>query len=230
MNLDDPNERDLLAGEYALGVLSRDDEAEFERRLDRDAALQKALLGWEDRLLPLATLAPAVEPPRELWARIERSVKPPAPAPARAPAASRWWDSVGPWRFATAAALALLLAVVLLPPRDAPSYVAVLAAADNSAGWLVQVDAREGVRLVPLVDTPVPAGKALQFWTLIDPAKGPVSLGLVPRDRATKVGADRLPGIQRGQLFELTLEPEGGSPYSRPSGPILFKGRLTPSA
>jgi anti-sigma-K factor RskA len=26
-------------------------------------------------------------------------------------------------------------------------------------------------------------------------------------------------------LFELTLEPEGGSPYNRPSGPVLYIGR-----
>jgi anti-sigma-K factor RskA len=28
----------------------------------------------------------------------------------------------------------------------------------------------------------------------------------------------------QNQLFEITLEPEGGSPNGRPTGPILFKG------
>jgi anti-sigma-K factor RskA len=29
------------------------------------------------------------------------------------------------------------------------------------------------------------------------------------------------------QLFEITLEPAGGSPTGRPTGPILFKGNTT---
>ncbi|TNF12092.1 MAG: anti-sigma factor, partial [Pseudomonadales bacterium] len=31
--------------------------------------------------------------------------------------------------------------------------------------------------------------------------------------------------VQAGQLFELTLEPAGGSPYNRPSGPVQYIGR-----
>jgi len=34
-----------------------------------------------------------------------------------------------------------------------------------------------------------------------------------------------LPGLADRTLFELTLEPEGGSPYNKPSGPILFVGK-----
>ena len=35
----------------------------------------------------------------------------------------------------------------------------------------------------------------------------------------------RLPTLEAQQLFELTLEPEGGSPLDRPTGPVLFLGR-----
>jgi len=38
----------------------------------------------------------------------------------------------------------------------------------------------------------------------------------------------RLPAVQGRQLFEITLEPAGGSPYDRPSGPILYLGRTVP--
>ena len=37
---------------------------------------------------------------------------------------------------------------------------------------------------------------------------------------------DKLPARPgAADLFEITLEPEGGSPYDRPSGPILYIGR-----
>jgi anti-sigma-K factor RskA len=35
---------------------------------------------------------------------------------------------------------------------------------------------------------------------------------------------EALPDTVADQLFEITLEPEGGSPIGRPTGPILFKG------
>jgi anti-sigma-K factor RskA len=33
-----------------------------------------------------------------------------------------------------------------------------------------------------------------------------------------------LPSPATNQFFEITLEPAGGSPTGRPTGPILFKG------
>ena len=66
---------------------------------------------------------------------------------------------------------------------------------------------------------------ALQFWTKPGGASGPTSLGLVPGDRATVTPGSRLPGLGSNQLFEITLEPEAGSPIGRPTGPILAVGR-----
>ena len=51
------------------------------------------------------------------------------------------------------------------------------------------------------------------------------SLGLVKPGEAIEVPVDQLPPLQPNQLFELTLEPEGGSPIGRPTGPIQFIGR-----
>jgi anti-sigma-K factor RskA len=36
----------------------------------------------------------------------------------------------------------------------------------------------------------------------------------------TQIGA-----VEAGQLFELTLEPIGGSPLEKPTGPVLYIGR-----
>jgi len=52
-----------------------------------------------------------------------------------------------------------------------------------------------------------------------------VSLGLVSPGKNATYTLDNLPPMQPNQLFEITLEPEAGSPIDRPTGPILYIGR-----
>ncbi|WP_204309402.1 anti-sigma factor domain-containing protein, partial [Enterobacter cloacae] len=70
-------------------------------------------------------------------------------------------------------------------------------------------------------------GRALQLWTLWDQARGPVSLGVLPPGGSVRLPPERLGTIGSGQLFEITLEPEAGSPTGRPTGRILFIGRAS---
>ena len=69
------------------------------------------------------------------------------------------------------------------------------------------------------------ADRSVQFWTLENNAEGPRSLGLVEPGRSLVIPAEQVGGVESGQLFELTLEPPGGSPEPRPTGPVLFIGR-----
>ena len=86
--------------------------------------------------------------------------------------------------------------------------------------------AGDKVRLVPVgAIEAVPPGKALQFWTKAEGAAGPTSLGLIRPGEVTELPAARLPAVGERTLFELTLEPEAGSPIDRPTGPVLFIGR-----
>jgi anti-sigma-K factor RskA len=71
----------------------------------------------------------------------------------------------------------------------------------------------------------VPAGRALQFWTKPQNASGPTSLGLVRAGETVVLPVSRLPAVEAHTLFEITLEPETGSPIGRPTGPILYVGR-----
>jgi anti-sigma-K factor RskA len=84
---------------------------------------------------------------------------------------------------------------------------------------------RQSLKLIPLGSGEVPPAKAFQFWTKADKWKGPVSLGLVQPGRTLDVRLDKLPPLENNQLFEITLEPENGSPIDRPTGPILYIGR-----
>ena len=245
MNLDDPQDRDVAAGEYVLGTLDAAERAQFGSHLAADPALQAAVYAWQDRLLPLAgRIAPAEATGVPGWPAIEARLGVRAdPATAAAPqvaaphataaANDPLWQRLRRWQIGGALALAasVVLATLLVlrapPGADRERYLAVLQApGDNAAGWLVEVTAGDRIRLVPIGrSAPVPAGRAMQFWTKAQGAAGPTSLGLVTPGQVTELPITRLPAVEAQQLFELTLEPEAGSPIGRPTGPILYVGR-----
>lgn len=228
----DPAERAAIAAEYVIGSLPAPEKAEFERALTRDFALQKDVYYWQDKLLPMTRMLAPIEPSHQVWARIDRETLRAGPR-AGAAKTPRWWNELAFWRFgAIAASLAvavltlILIAPGLTPAPQAIRYVAVLQSPDKQdAGWMVEASAGGKLRLTPLGTTTVAPDKVLQFWTKAQGASGPTSLGLVPPDRVTEIDVSRLPTLEREQLFELTLEPEGGSTIGRPTGPIQYLGR-----
>jgi anti-sigma-K factor RskA len=129
MNYADPELRDRLAAEYALGAMSGLDRSRFERLLSDDRDLRELVEHWELRLNLLGESAPAVEPPAHVWDEISRRITP-AVAPVREGRLDRLWDSLGFWRAATglaaATAAALVVYVAFLNPRVAPEQIAAL--------------------------------------------------------------------------------------------------------
>ena len=131
-----------------------------------------------------------------------------------------------------AVAASLLLAVQLAmrgpstPAIEAERFLAVLQSpTEKATGWLVEAPAGESVRLVPVGDpVPLPPGKSLQFWTKPNGAKGPISLGPVKPGQEAVVPLAQLPSLGKKQLFEVTLESEGGSTIGKPTGPALYVG------
>lgn len=222
----------MLAGEYVLGTLDAAQRRAIASRLSHDPALQARVQAWEARLFPLVTLVAPQPPSPSLWLRIAASVS--ATAKPVQKTAARWWhwNSLVLWRGLAGASFsaAVVLSALLLHPATLPTpkerYFVVLAAPQNQTpGWLVQAYDAGQLRLVPLGSMPVPAEKSLQFWTKADDWSAPVSLGLVSPGEVIEVPVHQLPPLQANQLFELTLEPAGGSPSGRPTGPIQFIGR-----
>jgi anti-sigma-K factor RskA len=129
MNYADPELRDRLAAEYAIGALSGLERRRFERLLSTDRDLRDLVEHWELRLNLLTESAPAVEPRPQVWDEIARRI-----APAAAPAPESWldrlWDSLGFWRGASllagTAAAALVAYVALQPPDVRREQIAAL--------------------------------------------------------------------------------------------------------
>jgi anti-sigma-K factor RskA len=223
----DPAERDALAAEYVLGTLEAREAAEVAHALPADPALAEDVARWEAHLAPLAVLAAPEAPPPDLWARIEARLDPVATAPTVAP----WWRRLAdPWRLGAIGATAVaagLAGVLLLRPAPAPQYMTVLLTNQEQPAWLVQAD-REGIRLASLNTRPPPEGRVLELWALPQGATAPTSLGLIPADGRITVRPTTITPSP-GMLIEITLEPPGGSPIGRPTGPIQFIGRLAPA-
>lgn len=226
---------DLIAaaGEYVAGLMSPDEVETFERRIAADAEARRAVADWREKLLELDETAAPVAPSESLWPRIEAAVGKALPATnGRQGWLQRIWADVPALRLATlagAAAALLLAAVLVIRPFGAapqPVVVAVLNAPNTSeAGAIVEAFADGRIRVVPLRAIPVPEGRVLQVWTLWDRQVGPRSVGLMPVARQSDYRTSGMPRPIDQQLYEITLEPAGGSPTGRPTGPILYVGR-----
>jgi anti-sigma-K factor RskA len=131
MNYADPELRDRLAAEYALGTLRGPARRRFEQLLSDNADLRDLVQDWELRVNLLAESAPGVAPPPHVWDGIAQRIGPAsAPAPLRESRHTWLWDSLGFWRgaaaLASAAAAALVFYVALQPPGVAPAQIAAL--------------------------------------------------------------------------------------------------------
>jgi anti-sigma-K factor RskA len=231
-----PEERDALAGEYVLGTLEAAAAAEVERALAAgDAELREAVERWEARLAPLTALAPEETPPPGLWQRIEAALPPRpdavAPSPRQAPEprrASRWWADPWRWFALGSSAVAAGLAGLLLtrPPAEAPLMTVLLTSRDQPA-WLVEAEPGGALRLAAVNRQPVPSDRVMQLWALPQGATAPTSLGLISPEAGQYSVSTTAVRPEPGMLIEISLEPPGGSPTGRPTGPVLFIGRLS---
>lgn len=228
----DPAERRALIGEYVLGLLEQEQAAEIAELIERDPQAAAMALEWEQHFLELSDRLEPCAPSPGLWPRIQQTLN----LDRQASAWQQWWSNLNAWRL-TSAALALALITALLPmpwQADTPSaiYTAVLQPPGEAAapGWVVHIDASGALLLEPLREDQVAADRSVQFWTLVDPKDGPRSLGLVEPGERLTLTAEQIGAVRAGQLFELTLEPAGGSPLNRPTGEVLYIGRAVTAA
>ncbi len=238
---------DLAADLYVLSLLDEADRAEAERRMAREPGFAERVAAAARRFAALDDTASPVPLPPGAWERLEGRLAAPVerPADASGPGPESAPDSVSapvsalpaananraPWRALLAVAAALLLALGLSWPllRGAgdPAAVAVLLGPEGEPFALIEDFGDGEAAVTTLAAFEVPEGRSLQVWTKWSEEVGPVSLGVLDAFASAPVGADGLPQPTAGQLYEITLEAEGGSATGRPTGPILGLGRAS---
>ena len=233
------DEEDVLAGEYALGLLDRSEMATVDAALASNTELVLRIEWWRDRFTPLIDEI-AREPSTDLWPRIaaQLPVEPEA-ANDNAPtlAALRRWRASA---ISFGGIAAALIAVIVLRPATpvvAPSPVATPAtpaapmvaslAGEKGAAIAVAYDSGSGRILVTPVALDAGKGDA-ELWIIPEGSATPVSMGVINASQAASrtLGPAQAALVRPGATFAVSLEPKGGSPSAAPTGPIVATGKI----
>ncbi len=222
MNVED----DILSAEYALGLLDGSEHAVARRRVAGDPALAILVDWWRDRFEPLSRDDYA-EPSATLWSRIEAEL----PLNDNSMVRIRQWRTAALASMLIAASLAFTMAlwpartkVVLVPlPAVQPLLLASLTGDGGVAATIGYNSAGGQLTIVP--GTLETGKRDAELWII--PAGGTAhSLGTIdpthPATSKARADARRLIGI--GATLAITLEPRGGSPTGKATGPVVATG------
>lgn len=207
---------DILAAEYALGTLRGGARLQFQKRLADEPGLAARAAYWQNMFSTLDSHLVPVPPPETVWKRIALDL--PSATPLRK---SRPYIS---WM--AAASLAAVTVITWYSTRT-PELVPLIVLNDarQHGEWVVSADARrEHLSITPLRPNAVAAKHSLQLW-LIPDGQAPISLGLLHTAIPTRVTL-RNTVLTPDATIAISLEPEGGSPTSLPTGPVLYSGKI----
>jgi anti-sigma-K factor RskA len=214
MTADDPAIPDMAAAELALGVLEGEERAAALRRMLADPAFAREVEEWRGRLSGMFDDYPEVEAPDSVARRLN------APAEAKP---RRQWPIVA--ALTALAACVLLFFAVRPPPHE--MMVASLMMTDKSASVAAMIDMNTGEVRIPKVDM-APKGKSAQLWMIgADGVAHP--MGMVAQTETTRLTlpmADRKQ-LAAGVMLAVSVEPLGGSPTGKPTGPVVASGALS---
>jgi anti-sigma-K factor RskA len=223
---DDPHDPDMTAAELALGLLDGDERAAALRRVLAEPAFAREVEQWRERLDGLFDDYRPALAPDAVAMRL---------AGAEAPARTRnAWPVL-----ALAAALAATIALFFVTrPGPAPlpipqtsqphtMMVASLMMTDKSASVPAVIDMTTGEMRIPHADM-APTGKSSQLW-MIGGDGVPKPMGILAPEgtsRMTLASGERRQ-LHDGLMLAVSVEPIGGSPTGKPTGPVVASGKLT---
>ncbi|SOC83941.1 Anti-sigma-K factor RskA [Ensifer adhaerens] len=226
----DRSRDEVLAGEYVLGVLPLPDRLRVEYRLRQDKAFQAIVARWQENLASFNTEYAAEAPPPWLYPAVETKL---FPKPAEDDAPRLIWNSLGFWRGLTLVSLsaAILFAAsaggLLHKPQANAPVVATLGSQSSSISLVTLFDRETGKLEVTPVAAGEPKSKSLELW-LIEGENAPVPLGVVPDtgDGSIIIPSDLRDRLKDGMTLAVSLEPFGGSPTGKPTGPVVASGKI----
>lgn len=218
---------DILAAEFAIGLLDPAEAAVVQDRARMDAPLSLRIAWWRDQLSPLVDSS-AAEPPQHIWRGIER----------RLAANDNALRLVSRWRTAAVAAMSVAAALmVYIGVTPTPQPVVVTRTVAAPAPMVAMLTGQGGTQIALVVNdrghlrtnpASLEPGKLYpELWII--PADGkPRSLGVF--DANARSAHSVAPAMQKmmaeGMTFAVSLEPLGGSPTGLPTGPVVATGKL----
>lgn len=218
--------RHVVVAEYLLGLLGPAAQAQVAARIATDRAWAEEAAFWSTRLSALDRDFVEVAPPAQILSTLESRL---FESSARK---LGWWENLALWRGVAAGALAVAVLAVgfatLRPAPDVSSLTTQLVAALEEEGsdvrFIALYDGSGAVRLTALSGS-LPSDRDLELWA-IQGGADPISMGVIPvNERSTVELSDTVrAGWGEGSVLAITLEPKGGAPEGKPTGPIVAKG------
>jgi anti-sigma-K factor RskA len=219
--------RGALVAEYVLGLLGPAEHARMDALIAADPGLRAERDFWAARFAALDGEFAEVAAPAHALARIEARLFGPEDRPSL-------WNSLALWRSVATAALAVAVAAIgfnlMQPAPDVTSLtiqlVAALEAEGSDVRFLALYDGSGAVRLTALSGE-VPSDRDLELWA-IQGGNDPISMGVIPVNTRSVVElSDAVrAGWGEGSVLALTLEPKGGAPEGKATGPVVALGEV----
>lgn len=213
----DPDSRRILAGEYVLGLLRGGARRRLERYMREDPELSSEIAFWERHLAAWNRVVKPIPPPERVWKHLNAQVT------LETRSYSPQWPVL---RLAAAVALLVLGVIVgryILAPTPTPTYLAMMSTGPGRPSWVVTVQPQKRyVHMTALANDRPPSGKSYELWLL--PKQGaPIPMGLMnPTGVASEtVSATLMAALHHAKGLAISLEPRGGSPTGKPTGPIV---------
>ncbi len=235
-------EREMLAAELAFGLIDGVDRERAEALRASDAGFAATVALWEVQAREEMETIASVEPPVELWARIEAAANVAVPVSnvvafdpaAREKSLAR---RLALWRGGAlvGGALAASLAMLMVVRNEGPAPVETPVAAVDARVATAQVRTADDRPLATVVFDESAGTMRLVFATAADdrslpelwiiPGDGvPRSLGRAGGTVALTAEQQRL--VFAGGTLAVSMEPDDGTVSAAPRGPVLGTGAL----
>ena len=226
---------DMMAAEYALGLLEGEELLAARAREGNDAAFAAEVADWQVRLAPLLDTIPPHTPRAEVWDRISREL---ADTPESVEIVSltarlrRWKIAAGS---AAAAAVAAVSLVVLSPGQVVPPVAqeAPMAASipigDTQLRLAVTYLPDRQELLVSASGLTADGVHDHELWLVPQTENTPLlSLGVIAPGEERRVALDEATAAEfaDGSSLLLTREPLGGKPADADAGPVVAEGQM----
>ncbi|MDB5523690.1 MAG: anti-sigma-K factor rskA family protein [Rhizobium sp.] len=229
----DRSRDEIVSGEYVLGILSEEDRRRVEARMASDAKFANQVRRWQTNLADFNDEYRDVRPSPELYNKIEARLFGIEEQRAKLGLLGAIWNSVLLWRGLTVAALVLAVGIGLADRSDlfAPAppsrpLVAELTGMDSPISLIASYDFASGRLSITPAALTQEQPKSLELW-LIEDGKPPASLGVLPDNGKGDIliTAGMRKSFAEGKTIAITVEPLGGSPDGKPTGPVIALGK-----
>lgn len=231
----EPRCDEVIAGEYVLGALSAEDRRKVELRLARDRQFAAMVSRWERNLSAFGEDGETIASSPGMSAAMDRRPfdRPVCDAAMVGTVSGGLWSSLSFWRALALASIAVAAGVAWsgrgtsAPQAAGGQFLAELSGEAAGLGLVVRFDEIAGVLRVAPVAAGGETGGTLELW-LAEDGRAPVSLGTLPQggEGVVALPAERRSRLAAGAVLSVSLEPAGGSPTGRMTGPLVASGAI----